>query len=342
MPATPFERDGNGGRIESETELIQTYLAPLAEGMPGAFGLADDAALLAHRPGTDLVFSSDPIIAGVHFFPDDRAGDIAWKALACNVSDMAAKGAAPLAYLLTLALPEAPERAWVADFADGLRTAQTEFGCKLIGGDTDVTPGPLTIGITIIGSLPAGGFIPRHGAKAGDHVFITGSIGDAALGLALRRDPSLFKNCLPETDRAFLLDRYLRPRPRVALAEAVRTYARSALDISDGLLKDMTRLAGPASGIALRFDAVPLSPSARAALAEDTRVQDAVLSGGGDYELIVAVPPGKTAAFQASAEKVGIVAHDVGVLEAGIPVQILDGTGMPIALDRSGYDHFSR
>ncbi|WP_051112072.1 thiamine-phosphate kinase [Hyphomicrobium denitrificans] len=341
MPGTPFERDKNGPRVESETELIQTYLVPLAEGMPGAFGLRDDAAVIPHAPGIDLVFSSDPIIAGVHFFPDDRPADIARKALACNVSDMAAKGAEPLAYLLTLALPEAPERAWIADFAKGLRAAQTEFGCKLIGGDTDRTPGPLSIGITIIGSVPSGAFVPRHGSKAGDHVFITGTIGDAALGLALRREPSLFKDRLSESDREFLLDRYLRPRPRSALAAAVRTHARAALDISDGLVKDLTRLAGPL-GLALKFDVIPLSSSVRAALAADPKVQDAILAGGGDYELLIAVSPEKAEKFLASAAKTGIAVRDVGVLDAGTHVAVLDSRGNRIEPRHPGYDHFLR
>lgn len=341
MPGTRFKRDKSGPRVENETELIQTYLAPLAEGAPGAFGLMDDAALIPHESGTDLVLSSDPIIAGVHFFFHDRPADIAWKALACNASDMAAKGAKPLAYVLTLALPDAPERAWIADFADGLRAAQTEFGCNLIGGDTDRTPGPLSVGITIIGSVPSGTFVRRHGSKAGDRVFITGTIGDAALGLALRREPSLLEDLLSVADRNFLLDRYLRPRPRLALADAVRTYARAALDISDGLMKDLTRLAGPL-GIALKFDAIPLSSPVRTALAADPKVRDAILAGGDDYELLLAVPAENTEKFLASAAKSGIDVHDVGVLEAKIPIAAVDSTGKPIEPRRPGYDHFSR
>lgn len=341
MPGKSFEGDKAHARIENETELIQTYLAPLADGMAGAFGLTDDAAFLRPAPGTDLVFSSDPIIAGVHFFADDRPADIAWKALACNASDMAAKGAAPVAYLLTLALPEAPERAWIAAFADSLRAAQSEFGCKLIGGDTDLTPGPLSIGITIIGSVPEGAFVPRHGAEAGDHVFVSGTIGDSALGLVLRREPTLF-HALSGTDREFLLDRYLRPRPRLALADAVRTHARAALDISDGLMKDLTRLAGPALGISLNFDAIPLSSSVRKALAADPKVQDTVLSGGDDYELLIAVPPAKVRSFLAAAGKSGISVHELGRLASKIPVVALDSKGCPIPLRRPGYDHFSR
>lgn len=341
MSGAPFERDKGGSRVENETDLIGTYLAPLADGMPGAFGLTDDAAVLSHAPGTDLVFSSDPIIEGVHFFPDDAPRDIAWKALACNVSDMAAKGAMPVAYLLTLALPGAPQRAWIAEFAEGLRTAQTEFGCRLIGGDTDHTPGPLSIGITIIGSVPAGAFVPRHGSQAGDHVFVTGTIGDAALGLLLRCEPPLFKDRLSDSDREFLLDRYLRPRPRVGLANALRAEARAALDISDGLLKDLARLAGPL-GMTLAFDALPLSPAARAVLAADPRAKEAILAGGDDYELLIAVPPENRARFLESAANQGIDVTDIGILGTGTNIRAVDSQGQPIEPHHRGYDHFLR
>ncbi|HEY8195324.1 MAG TPA: thiamine-phosphate kinase, partial [Hyphomicrobium sp.] len=338
---TPLVQDEPGARVESETELVQTYLAPLAAGMPGTFGLTDDAALIPHEAGTDLVFSSDPIIAGVHFFPEDTASDVAWKALAVNVSDMAAKGAKPVAYLLTLALPEAPERIWMEDFARGLSAAQAEFGCHLIGGDTDRTPGPLAIGVTIIGSLPSGTFVPRRGAKAGDHVFVTGTIGDSALGLALHRDPALFAGVMTDGDKSLLVGRYLRPRPRVALAEVLREHATAALDISDGLLKDLSRLAG-SLGLKLRFDALPLSLPVRAALSADARVVDAILGGGDDYELLVAVPPGAIEAFAKGAAHSGIGVSDIGVLEEGLPLTVFDSRGTRIEARRFGYDHFSR
>lgn len=340
MPKTSFDHGENGSRVESESDLVQTYLAPLAEGIPGAFGLKDDAAVIPNEPGADLVFSSDPIIAGVHFFADDRPVDVAWKALAVNVSDVAAKGAKPIAYILNLALPEAPKRAWMADFARGLAEAQAVFGCRLIGGDTDRTPGPLSIGITMIASLPSGTFVPRHAATAGDHVFVTGTIGDAALGLALHRDPSLFNDALTDADRRFLLERYLRPQPRIALAETLRAHAKAALDISDGLLKDLARLT-EASGMVLRFDRVPLSPAVRTALSADRRVIDTILGGGGDYEVLAAIAPSEVSVFQENARRVGIEVHDLGVL-AGSKVVVLDSSGTGLELPKSGYDHFAR
>jgi len=341
MAGTPLDRDTSDARVTNETELIATYLAPLTDGVPGAFRLSDDAALMQPGPGTDLVFSSDPVIAGVHFFPDDDPRDIAWKVLACNASDMAAKGADPRAYLMTLALPEAPRRSWIADFADGLRSAQTAFNCTLIGGDTDRTPGPLTVGITMIGAVPSGTFVPRNGSQPGDRVFVTGTIGDAALGLALRRDPHAFGDRLPVADRDFLRGRYLRPKPRIALASALRTHARAALDVSDGLLKDLARLAGPL-GLTLMFDAIPLSNAARAVLTLDPGVADAVLSGGDDYELLVSVPPTSAEAFRRDAENTGTVVRELGAFTADAGLRVLNSEGTAIVPGRSGYDHFGR
>jgi thiamine-monophosphate kinase len=204
-------------RITSETELIETYLAPLAAGAPGAFDLKDDAALIEMEAGFDLVVSTDPVIAGVHFFADDEPQNIAWKALAVNVSDLAAKGAEPIAYTMALAFPEAPRRDWMAAFSAGLREAQTAFGCTLIGGDTDRTSGPLSIGVTAFGKVPRGLMVRRGSALIGDRVFVTGTIGDSALGLQLRKSPEAFGASLSQSDSEFLVSRYLRPQPRVML-----------------------------------------------------------------------------------------------------------------------------
>jgi len=340
MAKTSLQGEELRTRVESETDLIQTYLAPLAQGMPGAFGLLDDAALISPEPGTDLVVSSDPIVAGVHFLAGDRPGDIAWKALAVNVSDLAAKGAKPLAYLMTLALPEAPERTWMAAFSDGLRGAQDTFGCWLIGGDTDRTPGPLAVGVTIIGSLPSGTFVRRRGAAAGDHVFVTGTIGDAALGLAIHRNPALFADIMTEGDRRQLVGRYLRPSPRLGLAEELRRHASAALDISDGFLKDLARLAGDL-GLAFRLASVPTSAPVRTALANDARVADAILAGGDDYELLVAVPPKSVEAFAQGAMRSGVNVSDLGALRVGSGLAVLAADGAPLEARRFGYDHFS-
>jgi thiamine-monophosphate kinase len=339
MPSSPSNTHGKGDRIADETDLIQTYLAPLTKGAPGAFGLRDDAALLTPDPGTDLVVTSDPIICGVHFFPTDAPADLAWKALAVNASDIAAKGAEPLGYMLTLAFPEPPEREWVHAFSEGLRSAQKSFGCRLIGGDTDLTPGPLTIGVTLIGTVPRGKFVTRQGAAKADHVFVTGTIGDSAIGLAIHRElPSLARLCVE--DRAFLLGRYLRPQPRLRLAETLRAHASAALDISDGLIKDLSRLAG-SLGFTLEFPRLPLSQATARALALEPALSHAILSGGDDYELLVAVPPAAIVGFRQGAEAAGIPVTDLGPLEQAGPLRILDEGGAPLEVQRPGYDHFS-
>jgi len=205
--------------ISGEEALIAEFWAPLAAGFSGAFGLQDDCAVIAPPAGAELVVTTDAVIAGVHFFPDADPGAIAWKALAVNVSDLVAKGAAPLAYLMSVALPEAPHRAWLDKFTQGLRTAQDAFGCQLAGGDTDRTPGPLSVSITAFGVVPAGRMVRRATARPGDHVYVSGTIGDAALGLALRRDPVLGDRCKLDAAASGYLDgKFSRPHPPVALA----------------------------------------------------------------------------------------------------------------------------
>jgi thiamine-monophosphate kinase len=325
-------------RLASESELIETYLAPLASGMTGAFGLADDAALLTPPVGSSLVLTSDPIIAGVHFLPTDRADDIAWKALAVNMSDLAAKGADPLAYMMTLAFPEPPEETWMAEFAQGLLAAQTDFKCALIGGDTDHTPGPLAIGITAFGTVPEGGFVRRQGAREGDHVFVTGTLGDAAVGLMLHRDPGLFGDALTEGERSLFVGRYLRPMPRLALALVLREHASAALDISDGFVKDVARLAGR-FGLTIAFDELPVSPALRSIAQDDERVAGAILAGGDDYEILAAVAPDRSDDFVRDAGRSGVVVTKIGVLESEGPLRVLDADGQPIDVMQTGYDH---
>lgn len=328
------------GRIKDETELVQSYLAPLAAGFAGAFGLRDDAALIATEPGIDLVVTADPVIAGVHFLATDRPDDIAWKALAVNVSDLAAKGARPLGYILTLAFPEAPEHAWMADFARGLEAAQAAFGCALVGGDTDRTPGALTIGVTAFGTVPRGRFVRRQGAAAGDHVFVTGTFGDSALGLALHMRTGRHGTALTEGDRAFLVGRYLRPNPRLALAPVLAAHASAALDVSDGLLKDLVRLSG-GSGVTVEFGAIPLSPPTAKALARDAAIADQIVSGGDDYEILCSVSEARLGDFERGAAATGIAVARLGVLVAGAPTMILGPGGEPMLPRRAGYDHFS-
>lgn len=328
-------------RIRTETELIETYLAPLTRGAAGAFGLRDDAALIETEEGVDLVVTNDPVRAGVHFFADDDARDIAWKALAVNVSDLVAKGAEPVGYVMALAFPEPPLASWMDRFALGLKEAQDAFGIQLLGGDTDRSGGPLSVSVTAFGAVPRDGFVPRSGARAGDHVLVTGTLGDAALGLKLRAGGQ--ESGLGEAHRAHLVGRYLRPEPRLALIPVLRSYATAALDVSDGLVKDLTRLAAAAgAGIEVRYSALPQSEAVRAASVNSpTTVEQAVLGGGDDYEVLFAVTDADLADVLAEAEAVGVPVTEIGILQPGAGVRVTGDTGDDMTPSETGFDHFS-
>lgn len=330
-------------RPDSEEAIIGAYFAPLAEGFSGAFDLKDDCAAITPEPGCDLVVTTDAVIAGVHFFAGEEPGAIAWKALAVNVSDLVAKGATPFAYLMTLALPAAPERAWLAAFADGLRRAQAAFGCHLIGGDTDRTPGPLSVSITAFGTMPAGRMVRRSTARPGDAVYVSGTIGDAALGLALRRDPALAGRCSLDAGQRAYLDAKLRtPRPTVALAALVRANATAAIDVSDGLAKDFDRLCRE-SGVGGRIETVrlPLSEAASAVLAAGGATMADLVTGGEDYEVLAAVRPQRALEFERMAGAAGTSVTRIGCIEdVGAGVSIVDANGRAMALSTMGWDHF--
>jgi thiamine-monophosphate kinase len=330
------------GEMLHGEEAIVAVLAPLTQGFPGAFGLEDDCALITPTPGTELVLKTDPVAEGVHFLGDDPPEDIAWKALAVNVSDLAAKAAKPIGYLMALSFPAAPTMGWLSRFAAGLADAQARFGCHLIGGDTDRRPGPLTVTITVVGQVERGRMLRRGTARAGDVVFVSGSLGDAALGLALRKDPSLAAAWNLSADEAeHLRRRYARPEPRLALAGALREHASAGMDISDGLAKDLGRLCA-ASGCAARtrFADLPLSSGAAKALAADKRVARSIVAGGDDYEVLATVPAAAASAFQADALKAGTPVAAIGAIAVGGGVVIEGRDGKPLAIDRTGWDHF--
>jgi thiamine-monophosphate kinase len=323
-------------------EAIIRLLAPLARGAPGALGLEDDCALIAPASGTELVLKTDPIAEGVHFLADDAPEDVAWKALAVNVSDLAAKAARPLGYLMALSFPEAPAADWVTRFAAGLEAAQASFGCHLLGGDTDRRPGPLTISITVIGEVEAGRMVRRGTARPGDALFVSGSLGDAALGLALRKDPALAARWGLSPDEAeHLRHRYLRPQPRLDLREALRAHASAAMDVSDGLAKDLARMC-KASGCAahVRLSDVPLSAAAAVGVAADPVLGPLTVTGGDDYEVLAAVPVASAEAFRAAAALAGTPVTRIGAMLSGAGVVIEDRDGHPLALGRTGWDHF--
>ena len=330
--------------MTGEADIIQGYLAPLAQRYAGAFGLRDDAAVIAVPPGFELVATMDAVAEAVHFFPDDDAADIGWKALAVNVSDLVAKGAVPHTYLMSLAFPHAPTPDWLAQFARGLGEAQSAFGITLIGGDTDRRPGPISVTISAFGVVPAGKMVRRGTAQVGDRIFVSGTLGDAALGLKVRGGAAdAVAWGLSADQRAHLTARYLRPQPRLALATVLRDYASASMDISDGLLKDLGRMTA-ASGVGARVEAalLPLSSAAAQVLAAAPGEISAVLGGGDDYEVLATISAAQVAAFETAASAAGVAITEVGQIGkgAGVVVTAADGTQIVIPAGSTGWDHF--
>jgi thiamine-monophosphate kinase len=325
--------------MPGEFELIARYFAPLAAAAPGAFGLGNDAAILDPEPGNSMVVTTDAMVEGVHFLADDTADLVARKLLRVNLSDLAAMGARPAGYVLTLALPPRLDEPWIAAFAEGLRADQDAFGIVLLGGDTVRTPGALTMTLTALGQMPMGTALTRTGAQAGDLVYVSGTIGDGALGLmALRGELS----GIGEADRVALVERYHLPRPRLALGQALaaRRLATAALDVSDGLVADLGHIA-TGSGLAARIEAVavPLSAAARSALDRNQGLREAILTGGDDYELLFTAPPAQAPVIAALAGSLDLPLTRIGVLAAGAGVLAVDETGAAIHLTKAGWTH---
>ncbi len=298
----------------SEDGLIARYFAPLAG--PGADGMRDDAATLTPSPGCDLVLTADAIVAGIHYFPDDPPASLARKALGVNLSDLAAKGAVPRGILLTLALPDDWTEDWLAGFTEGLAGALAASGCALLGGDTVRSGGPALIGVTAFGEVPAGGMVRRTTARIGDRLCVSGTVGDGALGLRLRRGPA-WAASLDGAMRAHLADRYLHPRPRLPLAPLLRRHARAAMDISDGFAGDLAKMLGGGRGALVEAGAIPLSPAAAAALAVEPGLIAPILTGGDDYEVLCAVAPEALDAFLTDCAGIGLAMTPVGTVVAG-------------------------
>jgi thiamine-monophosphate kinase len=321
----------------TEDELIARIFAPFAG--PAGLGLRDDAALLKPPPGDDLVLTTDALVAGVHFFADDPPDAIARKALRVNLSDLAAKGARPLGFLLSLVLPRDWREDWLKAFAAGLASDAKTYDCPLAGGDTVATPGPLTLSITAFGAVPSGRMALRSGVRPGDRLYVTGTIGDAAIGLRIRagKGPGL-----PQAEREFLLGRYLTPQPRVGLAKAMSAHAHGGMDVSDGFVGDLTKMLA-VSGVSARVPIyrLPLSQPARAAIAANPDLFAVAATGGDDYELLASVAPEAAAAFEAEAAAAGVPVTVVGeAVEGYDPPRFIGPDGGPVTFARGSYSHF--
>lgn len=323
--------------------MISRFFAPLAEGEPGAFGLTDDAALIPVGKGR-LLITTDTLVAGIHF-PEATAADlVAVKLLGVNLSDLAAMGAAPEVYTLALALPEGIDDDWLELFSSSLAAEQEIYRVNLIGGDTVATTGPLTLTITMVGRVEEGRELRRSGARSGDVIYVSGTIGDAALGLkALNGELSGLDDGFSEE----LADRYFRPQPRVELGRRLVGLAHAVIDISDGLVADLRHIC-EASGVAAILAAkdIPLSAAGRAALVGAPELISSVLGGGDDYELLFAAPPAAAAALSRLAQDLNLPLTAIGhiVQSAGgrKSVRVLGKDGRDIFLAQEGYDHLRK
>jgi thiamine-monophosphate kinase len=303
-----------------EFGIIAKYFAPLAG--EGAFGLKDDAALLPSRPGYEVVVTTDTIAEGTDFFASDPPGTIAQKALRVNLSDLAAKGAVPTHYLLNLTLPRTVTQEWLAAFAGGLARDQKEFGISLLGGDTGA--GTLSIAVTAFGFVPQGKMVTRSGAKIGDAVYVTGTIGDSGGGLAILKGE---KHALPDAGRDYLISRYRVPQPPVGFAETLRAIAHAAVDVSDGLIADLGHVASASGvGMLVEGECVPLSPPLKALWGEQALLR--AVTAGDDYQTAFTAPPGLNGSFTR-----------IGQVMAGEGVR-LTVNGQESGIPLTGYQHF--
>ena len=327
-----------GRRGTGEFDLIERFFRPLSRAAPGAFALRNDGALLTPPAGASLVVTKDLMVAGVHYPEGEEPATVARRLLRVNLSDLAAMGATATAYALGLALPEDIADVWVEAFAAGLARDQEAFGVALIGGDTVATKGPAVLSLTAFGTVAGDACLTRAGAGEGDDIYVSGTVGDATLGLRAVRGE--LANLTPE-DHAALAERFRLPVPRLALGAALVGLATCAIDVSDGLVADLGHLCEE-SGVAARInaDAVPLSSAARRAIDGGEAAIADLVTGGDDYELLFCAPLSKRDAIEAIGRRLELDVSRIGTIEHGQGVTVVDADGRPLALGRAGYTHF--
>jgi thiamine-monophosphate kinase len=318
----------------SEFDLIARYFTrPLRADSRAALGVGDDCALVTTASGMQLAVSTDMLVEGRHFFPDADPKKLGHKCLAVNLSDLAAMGAKPLAFVLALSLPEARAE-WLSAFSSGLFALADGHACELIGGDT--TKGPLNICITIFGEVPAALTLRRDGARTGDDIWVSGTLGDARLALAAYRDETV----LDATSLAAAAERMHMPVPRVALGLALRGIAHAAIDISDGLIGDLGHILKRSNvGATLNIDSLPCGPML-AQQAQQMRRQF-TLAGGDDYELCFTAPPSERGAVLAAAASASTAVARIGTIEADPGIRLVDANDSPVSFQFTSFDHFT-
>lgn len=317
--------------MPGEFDIIQQYFAPLAG--PDGLALKDDASVSAVPNGYDLVVTKDVLNEGVHFRAEDPIDHVAFKALAVSVSDSCSKGAVSRHYWIGLSLPSEPTNQWIQNFCQGLDAAQQEFGCQLSGGDTTKTLGPLSISVTVAGLVPAGQMIKRSGAKVGDSVYVTGELGNAALGLQALLAGA---DCPSDLQKA-----YQTPVPPCAFGQQLPGIASASADISDGLIADAGHIAD-ASGVLIELfqPKLPIGTSARAIIRERPELESKVWSGGDDYQILFAADESAEPKIQKIAHESKVLVTKIGVIKHGTGVQLLDHNHEIVQVTSGGYEHF--
>ena len=317
-----------------EFATIARLFAPLAVA-PGALGLTDDAAVLDPPPGRQLVVTKDVMAAGVHFLADDPADLVARKLMRVNLSDLAAMGAQPWLYFLGLTLARPVDQAWLEAFVAGLAADQAAFGITLVGGDTTAHDGPAVLSLTALGTVARGGALLRSSARDGDTLWVSGTLGDAALGLRVLRGEL---SGLDATHRDELVARYRLPEPRLALGRGLVGLAHAAIDISDGLLADLGHVCTASNlGARVHVDRLPLSTAARSV----GGALDTALAGGDDYELLFTAAPADAVRVQALGKELGLALTSIGTMRVERGIELLDAMGRPMAPpSRAGWTHF--
>ena len=323
--------------MKGEFDLIETYFAPLASEESGSLNLKDDAAVLPVNQGMSIVVTTDCLVSGVHFLPNDPPETIAIKLLAVNFSDLASMGATPRHYTIAAALPRSIDEEWVSRFSQGIKDGQSRFGAVLVGGDTVSTDGPLTLTLTALGEVPIGRALKRSEAKPGEMLYVSGAIGDAGIGLRVLRDE--FPN-LSDDARRFAVERYQTPIPRIELGHALRGLASAAVDVSDGLVADLGHLC-EASCVGADVDSakVPLSSLSRELLGSGHVSLQELYSSGDDYELIFSVSSSKISELEDVMSAFSVPITKIGTVTKAVDILIRDGKGL-LHFDKTGYRHF--
>jgi thiamine-monophosphate kinase len=325
-----------------EFELIADLFAPLAARNPGALGLRDDAALLDLPPGCQAVSTVDAMVEGVHFFPEDAADLVGQKLLRVSLSDLAAMGATPLSYFLTLVRPSTISETWLQRFVRGLADDQQEFGISVAGGDTVSTSGPLVLSLTAIGFVKKGQAIERRGSTPGDDLYVSGTIGDAGLGLELvQGNIEQTFQALSRSDRNYLVARLQRPDPRVNIGQKLAGLATAAVDISDGLIADVSHIAVTSQvGLVIELPGLPVSDAAKRVTGDDELKILSLMTTGEDYELAFTAPPHLAGDIRKCAATSGLPLTKIGTVVEGSGVVVRDRAGNDMEVKAAGWVHF--